>query len=88
MNTWRYTGPVAEVRWSYASAASLASYALESTAEGTKVRARVVSADDYRLTQSPLTFVVPGPAGQSFRWPIQSCAVTGSDFSAVLGAQE
>lgn len=86
-NTTTMRGHGGEVRWGYHIASTLKSWTLAAEPAGGTLTAEVVSHDAYRVSQQPLTFVVPRPHGQ-WSWPVQSLQITGTSLRATLGPQE
>ncbi len=84
MNQIALKGLAGEVRWSYHRAASLGAWTLE----GTTLSATVIEADTLRLSQSPLSFVVPRPKGTAWSWPIGTVRVDGTTLHAELQPEE
>lgn len=78
MNQIALKGSSGEVRWSYHRAASLGAW----TIEGTQLSASVTAQDAYRLSQQPLTFVVPRQNGHTWSWPLSSVRVDGATLYA------
>lgn len=72
-------GKAAELRWGYQLAATLGSWTLK---DGT-LTATVLSSDTFRVSQSPLTFVVG-----SIRRPIEGLQIAGWTLTASIGPQE
>jgi hypothetical protein len=89
MNTVSITGAAAEVRWAYHHVATLASWSVTADAAGGgSLTATVVDLDTFRSTQQPLTFVVPRPTGQPWRWRIESLQIVGQTVTARLEPTE
>lgn len=72
-------GAAAEIRWGYQSAATLGSWTLADQA----LVATVTHVDTFRVSQSPLTFVV----GQ-IRRPITGLQISGWTLTASIGPQK
>lgn len=70
-----------EVRWSYLTAVVFGEYCVE----GSTLTGKVVSVDDYRVTQCPLVAVVNVGLRQRVKWSIKSLQVSGDTVTAVLG---
>lgn len=88
-NALAFTGATGEVRWGYAPAATLSSWTFTPDHSGGGIlRATVVQMDPFRASQQPLTFVVPRPKGEPWRWRILSLQFAGLAFSATLAPQE
>lgn len=81
-------GPEGHVRWAYHKAASLRSWVVQVEPSKSTLTATVVSTDAFAVSQSPLTFVVPRPKGQPWRWPIISLQIADTSLTATLGPQE
>lgn len=77
-------GPMGEIRLSYQRAATLGPWELH----GAKLSAQLVTVDAFRLSQEPLTFVVPRPHGAAWRWPLQSVQVDGQSLTATVSPEE
>jgi len=71
----------------YAIAADVEGYVIERDAQRrTLVRAHIRNADEYKLGQSPLTFVVTLQRGE-WQWPVLDVlAYRDHAFTALLGA--
>lgn len=80
-------GPIAEVRWGYHKAASLSGWHLTADPNGTRLSATIADQDAVKVSQRPLTFVVPRPT-VPWRWPIQSLQIAGNTLTAELGPQQ
>lgn len=87
-NTTRFTGAAGEVRWGYHPAALLASWTLIADQAGGRLTAQVVSHDTYRVSQQPLTFVVPRPNGHVWTWPLLTLQITGTSLEATVDLKE
>jgi hypothetical protein len=72
-------GVAAEIRWGYQRAATLGSWTVEDRA----LTATVTHADTFRVSQSPLTFVV----GSLVR-PIHGLQISGWTLTASVGPQK
>lgn len=80
-----YRGWSGCLRWGYTEAASLGAWTLSADASGSgQLTATIRTVDHFRVTQSPLVFVAPRPAGE-WRWPVESLTIQGSDVTATLG---
>jgi hypothetical protein len=79
-STFTFTGTTAEIRWAYYPAAQLSSWTMTA---GGALTATVLSSDEYRMAQAPLTFVVPRPTTQ-WVWKINTLQLTGSTLTASL----
>jgi hypothetical protein len=74
--------------WSYHTAASLGPWTMTMGPEGITLTASVLSADAFKVSQRPLTFVVRRPKGVTWRWPIQTLQTDSGSLTASLGPQE
>jgi len=83
MNSFTVSGATALLKWGYHDAAQLSSWTLEA---GGTVTATVVSIDQFRASQAPLTFVVPRPTNP-WVWKVNSLQIAGKTLVASL-AQE
>jgi hypothetical protein len=83
MNKVTMRGVNGEIRWSYHKAGQVSQWELF----GSTLTATLVNADAYRLSQTPLTFVVPRSNG-AWRWPIATIQVEGQSITATVGAEE
>jgi len=77
-------GPSAEVRHAYHRAATLGAWSI---ADG-RLTADVQSADVFRLTQSPLTLVVPRGNGRAWRWRLTEVEQLGRQLVATVHDEE
>jgi hypothetical protein len=77
-------GPAGEVRWGYHSAASLGAW----TVVDNHLTAQVVQADDFKVAQRPLTFIVHRPSGRTWSWNVGSLQIAGETLTAVLDPVE
>lgn len=82
------TGHAGEVRWSYHRAASLGAWTLKADGDAIALTAAVRHMDVYRISQRPVTFVVPRQKGPAWCWPITSLQIADGTLSASLGPQE
>lgn len=80
MNSVDLTGPAAELKWAWHTAATLASWTMSSN--GT-VTAQVVRCDDFKVAQRPLKFVVPRPSG-AWEYNVVTLQITGTSLSATV----
>lgn len=79
-------GTGGQVKYSYRTAVLLSTYQVIRDQE-TKVLTLVGTAatcDQVLLRERPLVFVVAGPKG-ALKFPVESCAVDGQQFTARLG---
>src|SRR5262245_14540741 len=68
----RLTGVVGKIEWSYYAAASINGYTVTRASDGTwALRATVVNANAYNMTQRPLIFIAPHQGGE-WRWAIRT----------------
>ena len=82
MHSIVFKGPVGELRWSYHKAADLASWEIT----GSSLTATVLSHDAFRVSQQPLTFVVPRTTG-SWTWSVQSLQIAGTSLTATISQE-
>ena len=83
------------MRWGYREAARLAEVTVTRADDGTHyaVVARVVEASGFMLAHSrPLTLVLALAGGQTWRRPIETCAINDEDgrgiiFRAIMGIE-
>lgn len=81
-------GPAAEVRWSYYVAAKVRSWsAVSEPGKPIALTATIESRHPSRLTQRPLTFVVPREQNP-WSWPIAELQIAGDQLTATLIPQE
>jgi hypothetical protein len=71
-------GQAGEVRWGYYPAASLGPW----TVEGDTLTAAIVSVDEFRASQRPLSFVVNRQTGPAWVWTVESLQISGSTLTA------
>lgn len=80
-------GRVAVLKWAYYNAAAVEGYAVTQdarkrwTATGALIPGAV---DAFKLAQRPLYFVAPFKGG-AWRWEVESLALDGGRFTALLG---
>jgi hypothetical protein len=84
MNALTFRGTGAEVRWAYHQAAVLSTWELK----GDILTAQVVRHDPFKVSQRPLTFVVPRPKGSSWTWKVNTLQIAGTTLSASVSLQE
>ena len=77
-------GVVGAVQWAYYQAATIQGYTVTRTGAAWSLRATVVAADAFKLSQRPLVFVATHQRGQ-WRWPIETLDVRGGQLTARLG---
>lgn len=77
------------VRWGYYAAAAVRDVILEwdLAAKEYRLKATVVTADTFRLSQQPLVFQIAHDKGV-WRWPVKSLQVADGTLTAVLGPKE
>ena len=79
------TGKSAVVQWGYAAAATIGPWAITVLPDGGTLTATVVSADTFKVSQQPLTFVVTRQPGHCWRWPITMLQIADGSLTATLG---
>lgn len=80
----RAHGKQAEIRWSYYVAAKLTEWsAVSEPGKPIVLTATIESSHPSRLTQQPLTFVVPREKGP-WTWPIENLQIVGDQVTAHL----
>lgn len=78
-------GVVAQIKWSYFTAAAINGYTVTRSADNTwALRATVVMSDSFKLSQRPLLFVAPHQSGD-WRWPIEEIDISNGAVTARLG---
>jgi hypothetical protein len=77
-------GATGELRWAYLPACVFGPWRLETYPGGASLEASLVSQDDYRLQQQPLTALLY-VGRQTMRYPVESVTVNGGQVSATLG---
>ena len=80
MNDIVLKGAAGELRWGYHVAASLSTWEVSRQT----LTAKVVSHDPFRVSQQPVTFVVPRPKGRDWSWKITSLQITGTTLTALI----
>jgi len=80
MNSFTVSGATALLKWGWHEAAQLSSWTME---PGGRVTAKVISKDDFKVTQAPLTFVVPHSNGQ-WVYTVNSLQITGTTLTASI----
>jgi hypothetical protein len=81
-------GIIGQVKWSYYNAAAIHGYAVSRSEQGQwSLRASVVMADAFKLSQRPLVFVAPTQRGD-MRWPITDLNLSEGVLVANLGPPE
>lgn len=77
-------GVTATIYWGYQLAGTVRDWtAVRSLAEPGTVTATVVTSDAFRVSQRPLTFVVPHKHG-AWRWPIAELQIADDRLTASL----
>lgn len=85
MNKITLKGSAAQVKYGYLPAAELGAWTLD----GPTLSAHVLSHDAFRISQSPLTFVVKRPKGLPWVWAIDTYTIAhDGTFTASVRAQE
>jgi hypothetical protein len=87
-NSATMRGGSGEVRWSYHRAASLGSWTMTIKPGESTLTASVLTSDAFKVSQQPLTFVVPRPNGKTWRWPVTVLQISGNALTASLGPRE
>lgn len=77
----------AEVRWSWHTAACLRNCTVTRTDGVWSLSGSIVTCNARRLSQQPLTFVVPVQGG-TWRWPVESLQIADAVLMARLGPKE
>lgn len=80
------TSAEGRIAWGYRAAATLKTCTLTRESGHWSLSASVVSHDDYRLAQRPLSFVVP--QRPSWRWPVLELQIGDGTLTARLGPKE
>lgn len=79
------TGVVATIKWGYYDAASINGYTVtvvrpaEAPTQRWQLRATVIQADAFKLTQRPLVLIAPHERGE-WRWVIRTVRFDGGEF--------
>lgn len=81
------TGVVGQVKWAYYVAAAINGYTVTRVGPQWSLRATVVTADAFKLSQRPLMFVAPHEKGE-WRWPILDYQLAEGALTARLGPPE
>lgn len=78
-------GVVGQIKWSYYVAAALHGFTVQRDKESGRweLTGTVVTSDAFRLSQSPLEFVVPHKHGV-WRWTVLSHAISQATVTATL----
>jgi len=77
-------GPSAVIRYGYHRAATLGAWSITNG----RLTADVQSADAFRLTQSPLTLIVPRSGGTDWRWRLSDVERVGPQLIAAVHDEE
>ncbi len=86
-NSVRFSGDGGEIKWAYHTAAALGSWSISTDSLGrVTLTAKVVSHDNFKASQQPLTFQVPRPSGQAWSWPIETLQINDTSVTATLGS--
>jgi hypothetical protein len=80
-------GATGELRWAYLPACVFGPWRLDTYPGGASLEATLVTQDDYRLGQEPLTALLH-VGRQTLRYPVQGVHVNGSQLSVTLGPQQ
>jgi len=81
-------GVTASLRWGYTSAATLGTWTLTKRDDGRwSLKAVVVLADTFRVSQRPLVFEAPHANGV-WRWPVVELQMLDGSLTATVGAYE
>lgn len=83
MNKASLRGPSALIKWGYLDAALLGPWSLEFDSTGGTLKATAQSTDTFRVSQLPLTFVVPREI--PWVWPVESLQIDGFSVTARVG---
>jgi hypothetical protein len=80
-------GPMGQVRWGYLPALTFGTWAFDGAGgTGTITTAQVLERNEFRLTQAPLTVVVP--MGRSeWRWTVQDLQCSGETVRLTVARQ-
>ena len=85
MEGGRITGVVGIIKWQYYNAAAINGFTVQRAKDGRwSLSATVVNRDPYKMSQSPLVFVMPTAKGTS-RWPITDFELQDGRMRASLG---
>lgn len=84
MNKIVMKGSAAELRWSYHRAAELGAWIVE----GDSLSGRLLSHDQFALSQRPLTFVIQRAKGAPWVYGVDGLTVIDGQITATLHAQE
>lgn len=85
MNKVTLRGSAAQVKYGYLPAAELGAWTLD----GPLLSARLLSHDAFRLSQTPLTFVVKRAKGFPWTWAIETYTIAhDGQLTAVVRTQE
>lgn len=74
-----------QIKWAYYTAAAINGYTVtRDENQQWSLRATVVMADSFKLSQRPLVFVAPHEKGD-WRWPIEEIDISNGAVVAKLG---
>lgn len=80
----RSSGATGEVRWSYLTAVSFGPWSAELTRAGGVVTAQIARVDPYRVSQRPLSLVLPYGA-RTASWPVDTLQIAGDTLTVCVG---
>ena len=80
-------GATGELRWAYLPACVFGPWRLDTFDGGARLEAAIVSVDDYRREQEPLTALLH-VGRQTLIYPVEGMTVHGSQLSVTLGPQQ
>ena len=70
-----------QIKWSYLTAVTFGPFRFEGDDRGGTLTAQIVSCDEYRMHQHPLTAVVP--AGRAtWQWSVSDLQISGTTLTA------
>jgi hypothetical protein len=81
-------GVSAEIRWAWHCAAKLGAWTLTDSNGSLQLTADVQEADDTRVSQHPLTFVVSRGDKPAWRWPVHTLQISAGTLTASLVPEE
>ena len=84
---FKSSGATGEIRWSYLTAATFGPWQAEFNRLGGTVTATIGRIDAYRVSQAPLSLVLPFGRKHG-RWPIHSLQIAGESLTAVVGPRD
>jgi len=77
------TGKAGTIKWSYLPAVVFGPWSFHGEGGGGTLTAQIVSFDEYRVSQRPLTAVVP--AGRvEWRWSVTDLQISGTTLTATV----